>query len=168
MFTVTANTRPARPEDANAISQVHAQSWRQAYTGILPYKALMKMINRRDAKWWARAIRKSTIVMVAEMDGEIAGYVTLGPNRVSTFPFEGEIYELYLKPEFQGIGLGAMLFAQARKELKRRAYKGVTVWVLQDNESAVGFYQNAGGRPIARGSEHFDDTKLEKIAIAWD
>ena len=113
-----------------------------------------------------RSVR-STIILVIEVQSEIAGYATLGPNRTSTFPYEGEIYEIYLKPEYQGIGLGSKLFAEARKELVWRSYKGAVVWVLSDNDLAIRFYEGAGGNAIARGSEHFDDRKLEKIAFAW-
>lgn len=168
MFTITAETRRATPQDAGEIAVVHAQSWQNAYSGIVPYGALARMINRRDVNWWATAIRKSTIILVIEVGDDLAGYATLGPNRVSTFPFEGEIYEIYLKPEFQGIGLGSRLFADARAELRRRSYKGTTVWVLSDNDRAITFYENAGGRAIATGSEHFDDKKLDKTAFAWD
>lgn len=168
MYTITAETRRAIPDDAAAISRVHAEAWQQAYAGLVPYRALARMINRRDVNWWATAIRRSTIILVAEVADEIAGYATLGPNRVSTFPFEGEIYEIYLKPEYQGIGLGTKLFADARSELRRRGYKGTAVWVLSDNDPAISFYENAGGRAIAKGSEHFDDQKLEKTAYAWD
>ena len=168
MFTVTAETRPALCEDAGAISKVHEESWKHTYAGLIPHRALFQMINRRDAQWWESAIRRATIVLVAEIDDQIAGYVTLGPNRVRTFPQEGEIYELYLKPEFQGIGLGAKLFADARKELRRRGFMGATVWVLTENHPALNFYLNAGGKAIATGSEQFDHEKLEKIALAWD
>jgi len=168
MFTITAETRRATPDDAKKISQIHAESWKCAYAGMVPYAALNRMINRRDTNWWATAIRRSTIILVIEVGDEVAGYATLGPNRVSTFPFEGEIYEIYLKPEYQGIGLGAQLFADARSELKHRGYKGTAVWVLSDNDPAISFYENAGGRAIATGSEHFDDKKLEKTAFAWD
>lgn len=168
MFTITAETRRAKPEDAFAISKVHEVSWKNAYSGIVPYGALARMINRRDVKWWANAIRKSTLILVIEMDKKIVGYATLGPNRVSTFPFEGEIYEIYLRPEYQGVGLGSKLFSDAVKELKRRSYKGAVVWVLSDNHPAISFYENAGGRAIANGSEHFDDKKLSKTAFAWD
>ncbi len=167
MFTIVAETRRAVPDDACDIADVHAQSWKNAYSGIVPYKALTRMINRRDAGWWANAIRRSTIILVAELNDEVAGYVTLGPNRVSTFPYQGEIYEIYLKPEFQGIGLGSKLFMDARSELKRRAYKGTAVWVLADNNPAISFYENAGGKAIAKGSEHFDDKRLEKVAFGW-
>jgi len=168
MFTITAHTRRAKPEDADAISRVHAASWKNAYSGLVPYAALARMINRRDVAWWANAIRKSTLVLVIEMDKEVVGYATLGPNRVSTFPHEGEIYEIYLLPEYQGVGLGAKLFADAKMELKRRSYKGTVVWVLSDNDPAINFYNNAGGRAIANGSEHFDNKRLSKTAFAWD
>ena len=168
MFTVTAETRRARPEDARQIADVHASSWRNAYSGMVPHGALARMINRRGQGWWANAIRKSTIIQVIEVGGKIAGYATLGPNRVSTFPFEGEIYEIYVQPEYQGIGIGTRLFCDARAELKRRGYRGTAVWVLSDNHPAISFYENSGGRAIAKGSEHFDDKKLEKTAYAWD
>lgn len=168
MFTSTADVRRARPDDARNIADVHAQSWQNAYRGIVPYKALNRMINRRNVDWWAMAIRRRTIILVAEVAGEIAGYATLGPNRVSTFPYQGEIYEIYLKPEYQGIGLGSRLFLDARAELKRRGYSGMVVWVLADNDPAKSFYENAGGRAVARGSEHFDERRLAKLAYAWD
>ncbi len=168
MFTITAETRLARPGDADPISEVHAGSWRNAYSGMVPHGALARMINRRDAGWWLNAIRKSTIILVIELGDEIAGYATLGPNRVKTFPQEGEIYEIYLLPEYQGVGLGAKLFADARFELRRRNYEGLVVWVLEDNENAISFYENAGGRQIATGCEVFDGQTLRKIAYAWD
>ena len=168
MFTINAQTRRATPDDAGCIAHVHEVSWRNAYAGMVPHGALARMINRRDVNWWASAIRKSTLILVVEVGEEIVGYATLGPNRVSTFPFEGEVYEIYLIPEYQGIGLGRKLFSDALAELRRRSYKGTAVWVLSDNYPAMNFYSNAGGRPIATGSEHFDDKKLEKTAFAWD
>lgn len=168
MTTITIETRRAVPDDASRISEIHSESWKHAYSGIVPYGALTRMINRRDVNWWATAIRRSTIILVIEVGDQIAGYATLGPNRVSTFPLEGEIYEIYLKPEYQGVGLGAKLFSDAHSELKRRGYKGMAVWVLSENTSAISFYENAGGRAIATGSEHFDDKKLQKTAYAWN
>ncbi len=167
MYTSVIETRRAIPCDATGIAEAHAESWKQAYSGIVPYKALSRMINRRGVSWWANAIRRSTVILVAELNNEIAGYATLGPNRVSTFPYEGEIYEIYLKPEYQGVGLGTQLFIDARQELMRRSYKGTVVWVLKDNLPALSFYENAGGKAAARGSEHFDNKRLEKIAYIW-
>ncbi len=168
MGTITIGTRKAGPQDARAIADVHDCAWLNAYSGIVPHAALTRMVRRRGEKWWSNAIRRSTFVMVIEVAGAIAGYATLGRNRVSTLPFEGEIYELYLKPEYQGVGLGEKLFLASRGELKRRGMKGSVVWVLADNGRAVRFYENAGGRPVAEGGEVFDGKRLTKLAYAWD
>lgn len=168
MYSITAETRKANVNDASAIAEVHSVAWQHAYAGMLPHRALARMINRRGAAWWQSAIRKSTIILVIEVDDTIAGYATLGLNRVSTLPFEGEVYEIYLRPEYQGIGIGSRLFADARKELLRRGYKGMVVWSLTDNQSALSFYENAGGRPVATGCEHFDDQRMDKTAFAWN
>ena len=64
-----------------------------------------------------------------------------------------EIQELYLKPEYQGIGLGIRLFAAALKRIKSRGYLRVLVRALADNDRANGFYLRHGGKLIARSEE---------------
>lgn len=168
MGTLAIEMRRGEVGDAAEIAAVHDAAWINAYCGILPHKALTRMVHRRGERWWAKAIRRATIVLVMEVGGKIAGYATLGRNRVSTLPQDGEVYELYLHPEYQGLGFGARLFLSARTELRRRGLKGTVVWVLADNDRAVSFYRNAGGRPVAEGSEFFDGEKLAKYAFAWD
>lgn len=167
MFKVEAETRRAAPLDANQIFDVYKTSWLNAYAGILPHKALSRMISRRDAKWWANAINKTAVILVMEFGDQVVGYATIGPNRVSSFTAEGEVYELYIKPEYQGLGLGSKLFNNARMELNRRGYKGFVVWVLSDNNQGARFYHGAGGTAIATGTEAFDDVVLEKTAFYW-
>ncbi len=168
MSTIAIDIRRATPDDASGIAETHDTSWRHAYTGVLPHKSLDSMVRRRGVGWWERAIRHSTNILVLDIGEEIVGYVTLGPNRVSTLPFEGEIYELYLKPEYQGVGFGKKLFSLARRELARIGMKGCVVWALEENENAVRFYSNAGGRDVAEGNETFDGSLLKKIAFAWN
>ena len=43
----------------------------------------------------------------------------------------------------------------------------LVVWALSDNESAVSFYRNLGGRAVARSSERFGTKVLDKVAYAW-
>ncbi len=168
MSILSIDTRRANAEDAFGISGVHDASWKQAYTGLIPHKALQTMIRRRDPKWWERAISHSTRILVLESMGQIVGYATLGSNRVATLPQQGEIYELYLLPEYQGIGLGKRLFLAARKELAALNLKGCVVWVLEENDPAVAFYLNAGGTEIAEGNETFSGKTLQKKAFAWN
>ena len=64
-----------------------------------------------------------------------------------------EIQELYLRPEYQGIGLGVRLFSAALKRIKVRGYARVLVRALAENDRANGFYARRGGRLVARTDE---------------
>lgn len=168
MNTLTIDIRKAEPRDADAIAEVHHEAWRGAYCGIIPHRALTAMINRRGGEWWANAIRRAASVLVIEIGGKIAGYATLGRNRARELKQQGEIYELYLRPECQGIGLGSRLFAAARQRLADHGLKGLVVWALEENENALAFYASAGGRDIAEGVEVFDQKALKKVAFVWE
>ncbi len=165
---LTIDIRRAEDKDALAISEVHLEAWRGAYAGIIPHRALLAMINRRGPDWWSRAIGRASAILVIELGGDIAGYATLGRNRARELPQQGEIYELYLKPQYQGVGLGTRLFAAARERLARHGMKGLVVWALEDNIGALDFYRGAGGRDIAEGVEVFDNKALKKLAFVWD
>lgn len=168
MNTLTIDIRKADPRDADAIAEVHHEAWRGAYAGIIPHRALTAMINRRGGEWWANAIRRAATVLVIEIGGKIAGYATLGRNRARELKQQGEIYELYLRPECQGIGLGSRLFSAARQRLADHGLKGMVVWALEENENALAFYAGAGGRDIAEGVEVFDQKALKKVAFVWE
>lgn len=168
MKTLTIDIRRAETGDAEAIAGIHDRAWRGAYAGLIPHRALNRMIGRRGPSWWANAIRRSTTVLVAELGGEVAGYATLGRNRARELRQQGEIYELYLSPEYQGIGLGSHLFAAARRMLSDKGLKGLVVWALEENDNAVSFYAGRGGRDIAEGVEVFDSKALRKVAFVWE
>ena len=167
MSTIAAEIRSARPRDAAALAAVHEAAWRGAYAGILPHRSLNKMVARRDGNWWAGAIRSGAAVLVVDFGGETVGYATLGRNRSRTIDAEGEIYELYLKPEYQGLGFGARLFDSARNNLRRRGLRGLVVWALSDNRSACAFYERRGGSDVAEGNESFDGRLTAKTAYVW-
>ena len=167
MKTRTIDIRRAEPKDASAIADVHNSSWSGAYAGIIPHRALTGMLARRGSEWWANAIRRATSILVVEMGGDIVGYATFGRNRVRELGQQGEIYELYIAPEYQGIGLGTRLFSSARDALVRHGLEGLVVWALEDNGGATAFYEGLGGRDVAEGVEVFDAKALKKIAYTW-
>ncbi len=167
MSTTLIEVRAAKASDASAIAATHDEAWRAAYQGIIPGAELGKLINRRGPQWWDSAIRKGSRVSVLCFGDKIAGYANYGRNRARSLHFEGEIYELYLRPEFQGLGFGRRLFTSARRDLVQSGLKSMVIWALSDNETAVGFYRGLGGRMVARSSEQFGAKSLDKIAFAW-
>lgn len=167
MTTVLAETRPARSADAEGLAALHEASWREAYRGLIPHRALSAMIERRGPDWWRRAIDASSAILVLHYGDALAGYATIGRNRTAALRAGGEIYELYLQPEFQGIGFGRLLFDEARAALASHRFEGLVVWALEDNERAMGFYAAMGGTDVASGAEAFDGKRLSKVAFLW-
>jgi ribosomal protein S18 acetylase RimI-like enzyme len=167
MSTTLIEVRPAKAADAAAVASTHDEAWRSAYQGIIPGAELEKLINRRGPQWWDSAIRKGSRVSVLVFGDKVAGYANYGRNRARSLHFEGEIYELYLRPEFQGLGFGRRLFTAARRDLVQSGLKSMVIWALSDNDPATEFYRALGGRMVARSSEKFGPKSLDKVAFAW-
>jgi ribosomal protein S18 acetylase RimI-like enzyme len=167
MSVAVAHIRPARPKDASALASAYEEAWRGAYQGIIPHLSLQRMIARRSLRWWEEALRKRAPLLVLDFRGEAAGYVTFGRCRLGRSPYQGEIFELYLHPTYQGLGLGERLFDGARMRLAEMRLKGLLVWALTDNDAACAFYLRLGGKPVAEGAESFGEASLRKVAFAW-
>ena len=95
--------------------------------------------------------QNGTLEKILAFGDKVAGYANYGRNRARTLHFDGEIYELYLRPEYQGLGFGRRLFSAARKDLMQSGLKSLVVWALSDNEPAVEFYRALGGRLVELG-----------------
>src|SRR6476620_1610483 len=167
MSTTLIEIRRARPSDARAVAAAHDEAWRTAYQGIIPGLELERLINRRGAAWWDGSIRKGSRISLFVFGDAIAGYANYGRNRARSLNFDGEIYEIYLRPQYQGLGFGRRLFSAARKDLNQSGLKSMVVWALSDNEPAMEFYRALGGRAVARSSERFGAKTLDKVAYAW-
>jgi ribosomal protein S18 acetylase RimI-like enzyme len=158
--------RDAKVGDAARLTAVFQDSWQNAYAGIIPHDSLQAMMRRRNAVWWRSQIRVGEPILVLEVAGKVGGYATAGVARTRA-AHQGEIYELYLAPTYQGLGLGEHLFEACRYRLDQRRLEGLIVWALAENTAAIDFYQRRGGRPAARIQERFGKTKLDKVALAW-
>ncbi len=167
MVKTAFSIRHARPGDAEQITRVHDASWRYAYRGVIPGAELERMIARRGPNWWHSAIVRGTGLLVLDFDDAIVGYSTYGRNRVPSMPYSGEIFEIYLAPEQQGLGLGRRLFNATRRELAEHGYLSTIVWALADNEKALAFYRSLGGQTVRRAEERFGADMLTRVAFGF-
>jgi len=164
--------RQARPEDAGRIAEIHVDSWRSTYAGLLPDKVLLGLEPRvHEMRWWRHAlrrVRRRHVVLVAE-DAEkgVVGFGSCGPTRDPALPFAGEIYTIYLTDEFHGIGLGRRLFVALSERLLETQGKSMIVWSLSTNPARF-FYQALGGRMVARRSGTLGGAPIEEFAFGWD
>ncbi|MBV9078398.1 MAG: GNAT family N-acetyltransferase [Methylobacteriaceae bacterium] len=167
MAEITMSIRRARTEDAAALSAVSDAAWREAYQGILPALWLERMIGRRGPRWWLSTVSRGRPLVVLDVGERVAGYVSYGRCRDRALPADGEIDELYLAPEYQGLGFGRRLFKAVRNDLEDRGAKRMSVWCLSDNERGCEFYARLGGRVIAETTERFAGIALKKSCFLF-
>jgi hypothetical protein len=67
--------RVATVQDAGAIARVHVESWQTTYVGIVPeaYLASLDVVQREGS--WREWLTLDVDVFVAEMDGEVVGFI---------------------------------------------------------------------------------------------
>ncbi len=152
MTALVIDVRPARPSDAIQLADTHAVAWREAYSGIIPAVTLERMIVRRSSPWWRDLLGRRP-VLVLDVGGTVAGYASFAPGNSRGHPNAAEVQELYLRPEYQGIGLGIRLFRAVLKRIKARGYSRVLIRALADNDRANDFYLHHGGKVVARTDE---------------
>ena len=150
MSALVIDVRPARPSDATQLADVYEAAWREAYAGIIPAVTLQRMIARRGPAWWRSVLQRRTL-LVLDVGGIVAGYSTFAP--ASGHANAAEVQELYLRPEYQGVGLGLRLFETVLRRVKARGYHRVLVRALAENERANAFYRRRGGSIVARADE---------------
>ena len=167
MDEIVTSVRPARHSDVDQIVDVHDAAWRGAYRGLIPGVELERLIARRGPNWWRKAIARGSGLSVLEFDGVVVGYVSFGRNRAPKFPYAGEIFELYVAPDHQGLGFGRHLFLAARRKLALHGCGSTVVWALSDNAGAVAFYRSMGGAVVSEGRETFGREVRERLAFGF-
>ncbi len=139
--------RWAVPDDALALSEIHVLSWQVGYRGLLP-DSLLDSLSAADRlpRWQERLAEPTARILVAELNGQAAGWLVIGPQRDEDLNGQrvGEIYAVYVHPDYWRHGCGAALIARGKAELAAQSYAEATLWVLRDNQRAIRFYQAQG------------------------
>ncbi|MBO1337481.1 GNAT family N-acetyltransferase [Streptomyces sp. VRA16 Mangrove soil] len=151
--------RPARPDDAEAIAQLHAASWRLHYRGAYSDAYLDgDVLTDRRAVWTARLAeasrsRAETVTYVVEDGAGVIGFVHAV---VDHDPRWGSLIDnLHVTNDRRGSGLGTLLLARAAEAVVQRAAEpSLYLWVQEQNTAARGFYR-------ARGAEHVETVAID-------
>ncbi|NIX75491.1 GNAT family N-acetyltransferase [Microvirga terricola] len=167
MSDLLVSIRHAKADDAQGLAKVFEAAWREAYQGVIPGVALEKMLVRRSPRWWRSTLARSRPLAVLDIGQGIAGYASYGRCRDRASPAAGEIDELYLLPEYQGLGFGRRLFRAVCNDLRAQEMTPVMLWALADNTRACAFYEGLGGRVAGRVEERIGGVKLTKVAYLF-
>lgn len=136
--------RPETLDDVETVVAMHIRTWQTAYRGMLPDEVLDSL---DQAEWVQRRLTTpwddpDLHALVAEVDGEIVGFVRFGPERQNEDA--GEIYAIYVDPAYWGTGVGDALM---RIALETLPHKEIRLWVLERNSRALSFYARYGLYP---------------------
>jgi len=145
--TATPTLRTAVPADAAAGAAMHNACWREAYG---PYVDRARLEERLadTATWlaaWTRHLTSGPPRIVAEVPGEagpeMVGFAVAGPSRDPDAGVPSELYAIYVREAWWGSGLGQRLWEAVRPD------EPCSLWVLEDNLRAQGFYRRNGFVP---------------------
>lgn len=153
--------RPATPDDAEAVARVHVETWRAAYAHALSPEGLVGLSVTQRAE-----MHRRSPPVVAEVDGEIVGFVSVGPG--ADPDTDGELYAIYVLPDHWGGGIGRALMQAGEERLRELGHRHAILWVLEDNPRARRFYEAAGWtldgtrRPIEIFGQPVPEIRYEK------
>jgi len=158
--------RMAVMQDAGAIAHVHVESWRTTYGGIMPDAYLAGLDETLRAQLWSEWLSSEALVLVAEVKGQLVGFAHGGPNREPARARDAELYAIYLLQEAQHRGIGSALLRAMATALVERHFKGMWVWVLEQNRSRF-FYEQQGAKLATSKVIDIGGVKLMEVAYTW-
>jgi GNAT superfamily N-acetyltransferase len=159
--------REAIAADADAIGRVQVETWRAAYTGLMPDETVASFdVEARQRMWregLAREPRPGSATFVAELDGEVVGFASVGRSRDEEAENEGELYAIYLLPACWSRGIGRALLERAEESMRTFGFARALLWVLEGNERGERFYRAAGWTPDGRKEDEFQGAQVEEV-----
>lgn len=169
----------ATPRSAVGIARVYVETWRATYAGLLPDRILLAMAPERQRIEWLRQIQGQSpgfrVIVAAEIGAGVVGFAScghsawsdeMGLGRSGNGGQVGEIFTLYVLPDFQGNGIGRQLLLAAFQALREAGAEQAMVWVLRDNPNRY-FYEAMGGHIIAERQSKLWGMAVAETAFSW-
>jgi ribosomal protein S18 acetylase RimI-like enzyme len=169
MDDLALTVRVARPKDAAEVARIYIESWHDTYPGVLSAQLLCAMTPKGQAARWLSAIRtqKYENVLVAEdAKARIVAMTSLGASRDRSFGYDGEVYTLYVDPNYFGRGAGRTLLNGAFAVLKARGFTSCVIWAHAQNNARF-FYETMGGRTVATRKARMMGDMVPEVAFGW-
>ncbi len=141
--------RSPTPEDAAAIANIEVTSMQVAYREFMPAVHLEKMDRSSNAERWKNALQPAPdplvapdhLVVVAVHEKTVVGYVGAGKSNEKDVGF---ISNLFILPEYWGVGIGKALMGEAMEIFRDFKFHAAILCAYCDNTRARRFYERLG------------------------
>lgn len=136
--------QPAEARHLEGVQRVAQTTWRATYRGTILDADIERFLERNySIAALEQILERPLISLHVALDGEeLVGYATAGVNRYG----EAELFAIYVLPDYQGRGVGRLLWQAARAFLAATGRDDFILWVLDSNETARRFYERQGAR----------------------
>ncbi len=162
--------RRAAPRDADAIARVRIDGWRTAYRGLVPAAYLEGMRVDASTALWDKILTagpNSASVFVAARDAEVVGFAAGNKLDEPRYGLDTELTAVYLRREFQRVGIGRRLIAAVVDAQRAHGATGMIVWVLAANKPARAFYEALGAELLVEQEFQWDGMDLLEVGYGW-
>jgi len=147
---MTVVYRIATAHDAEALAQLGAHTFTDTFGHLYQPADLEVFLQNHSAANWTKELSDPAFeVRVAERDGQLVGYVKLGPPHL---PFEprgeaAELRQLYVLEEVKGQGIAHELMNWVIERARDRRADHLYLSVFTENHRARRFYEKFGFEP---------------------
>lgn len=164
--------RSAKPGDESEVANVHLNSWREAYKGLLPqdYLDQLPLTFKRRQSVWQKIIADPDkyILQVAESPDGIVGFATFEAGRDPGMENLAEVSSIYLLEKYKGQGIGYALLKSGFKLMQKRGFTKAYCWVLENNPT-IKFYERSGAVFNGKLKEaEIAGQQVKELAYLWD
>ena len=109
----------------------------------------------------------SASVFVATHGDEVAGFAAGSMLAEPRFGLDAELTAVYLRPEFQRVGIGRRLIAAVVDAQRAHGATGMIVWVIAGNKPARTFYESLGAELLVEQAFQWDGMDLVEVGYGW-
>lgn len=140
--------RTATESDIQSIAQLHAESWKQSYRGMLSDDYLDNLVDQERLDCWQQRLTNPTegqYILLAEENNQLVGFICIF---LHANPQWGTLIDnLHVRPNVKGKGIGKVLMKEISQWLlKNNHNEAIYLWVLEKNIPAQKFYDHIQGQ----------------------
>jgi len=142
--------RAATAADAEALAELGAHTFTHTFGHLYEADDLETFLQNHSPENWDKELNDPAFeVQVAESDGQLVGYVKLGPPHL---PFEprgeaAELRQLYVVEEMKGQGVAQALMEWVIDRARDQRADYLYLSVFTENQRARRFYEKYGFEP---------------------